>query len=461
MESTGKKQKVALSSVIASFFLTAIKLFVGIVTGSIGIISEAAHSGLDFGAASLTYFAVRVSDKPADKDHHYGHAKVENVTALIATGLLLITSAWIIYEAVHRLTSKTVEVQVTWYSILVIVFSIIIDFSRARALKKVAKETHSQALEADALHFSSDILSSVMVLVGLVFVAIGWKWADAAAGLAVALLVAYAAFGLGKKTIDVLLDTAPEGITDQITEIAKSVNGVVDIEKIRVKQAGPFVFVEMSVKVSRVLTLENVGVICSTIENKIKELIPEADIIINTKPIALDCETIAERVQVIGSKHNLNVHDVSADILGDKKHIAFDVEVAPDLTIKEAHDVVSTLEKEIKNEFDGDLDISVHIDPLPVEEKASRHLSPEEDAVKKNIIIQSSDTIEKIKEVHDIQIRKTEKEKLFISLHCSFEDNVILEEVHSITSRLERLIYEKIPNTSRVVIHAEPLFAKE
>lgn len=461
MESTGKKQKVALSSVIASFCLTAIKLFVGIVTGSIGIISEAAHSGLDFGAASLTYFAVRVSDKPADKDHHYGHAKVENVTALIATGLLLITSAWIIYEAVHRLTSKTVEVQVTWYSILVLVISIIIDFSRARALKKVAIETHSQALEADALHFSSDILSSAMVLVGLVFVAIGWKWADAVAGLAVAVLVAYAAFSLGKKTIDVLLDTAPEGITDKIVEISKNVEGVVDIEKIRVKQTGPFVFVEMSVNVSRVITIQKAGEICTAIENKIKESIPSADIIINTKPIALDCETIAERIQVIGSKHNLNVHDVSAAVLEDKKHIAFDVEVAPNLTIKEAHDVVSTLEKEIKNEFDGDLEISVHIDPLPSEEKESHLLTHEEDIVLKKTITHSAEAIEKIKEVHDIQIRKTENEKLFISLHCSFEDDVILEEVHSITSQLERLIHEKISNAYRVVIHAEPLFAKE
>src|SRR5208337_3496292 len=148
-----RKENVALSSVVASFLLAVMKLVVGIVTGSIGIISEAAHSGLDFGAVLLTYFAVKVSDKPADREHQYGHTKVESVAALIESGILLLTSGWIISEAVHRVVSKTSEVKVVWYSLLVLVVSIIVDFSRSRALKKVAIETKSQALEADALHF--------------------------------------------------------------------------------------------------------------------------------------------------------------------------------------------------------------------------------------------------------------------------------------------------------------------
>ncbi len=379
-----RKENVALSSVIASFLLAAMKLVVGIVTGSIGIISEAAHSGLDFGAVSLTYFAVRVSDKPADREHQYGHTKVESIAALIQSGVLLLTSGWIIYAASQRLLLPgTSEVRVAWYAVVVLVISMVVDFSRSRMLKKVARETRSQALEAEALHFSSDILSSAVVLVGLIFVAAGIVWADAVAGIVVALLIAYASLRLGKKTVDVLIDAAPEGLTDQIALITGAVDGVIKIEKIRVKPAGPFAFVEMSLDVSRTLSLENVQSICSSIEEKVRELLPVADITINTKPIALDCETIAERVHLIGVNHNLHVHNISSNIAEDKKIISFDVEVEHNLTIKEAHEVVSTLEQEIRREFDGNLDISVHIDPLRSEERRSQAVPPDEEAAVK------------------------------------------------------------------------------
>jgi len=457
-----RKENVALSSVIASFLLAAMKLAVGIATGSIGIISEAAHSGLDFGAVSLTYFAVKVGDKPADREHQYGHTKVESVVALIETGILLLTSVWIIYAAVHRLLMpQASEVRVAWYSLLVLVISMVVDFSRSRMLKKVAMETRSQALEADALHFSSDILSSAVVLVGLLFVAAGIVRADAVAGIAVALLIAYAALYLGKKTVDVLIDAAPEGLTDRIAVITRAVDGVIKIEKIRVKPAGPFAFVEMSLDVSRTLSLENVQSICSTIEQKVRELLPVADITINTKPIALDCETIAERVHLIGVNHNLHVHNISSNIAEDKKYISFDVEVEHNLTIKEAHEVVSTLEQDIRREFDGNLDISVHIDPLRSEERKSQAVSPDEETEVRKIIVGAAGTIDRIHEVHHIQIRKTEKEKLFITLHCSFDDGVLLEDVHSITSKLEGAIYKTVPNAGQVIIHAEPLFAKD
>ncbi len=456
-----RKEKVALSSVVASFLLAAMKLVVGIVTGSIGIISEAAHSGVDFGAVSLTYFAVRVSDKPADREHQYGHTKVESVAALIETVILLLTSGWIINAAVHRLLSRTSDVRVAWYSVVVLVISIGVDFSRSRMLKKAAMETRSQALEADALHFKSDILSSVVVLAGLIFVTAGIVWADAMAGIAVALLIAYKAARFGKKTVDVLIDAAPEGLTDQIASITRAVDGVIRIEKIRVKPAGPFAFVEMTLDVSRTLSLENVQSICSSIEEKVRELLPVADITINTKPIALDCETIAERIHVIGVNHNLHVHNISSNIAEDKKYISFDVEVEHNLTIKEAHEVVSSLEKEIRRELDGNLDISIHIDPLRSEERRSQTVPPDEDTVVRKAIIRAAETIDGIYEVHKIQIRKTEKDKLFITLHCSFDDSVLLEDVHSITSKFEGVIYQTVPNAGQVIIHAEPLFAKD
>ena len=461
MENSHKKQRVALTSVLASILLTVMKLVVGIMTGSIGIISEAAHSALDFGAASLTLFAVKMSDKPADSKHHYGHAKVESVSALIETGLLVVTSFWIIYTAVERLIAGKTEIDVAWYwyAVAVMVVSIVVDFSRSRALKKVAKETNSQALEADALHFSSDILSSAVVLIGLIFVSMGITWADAVAGIAVALLVGWAAFSLGKKTIDVLIDAAPEGLGERIEEITMTIGGVIAIDKIRVKPTGPQVFIEMAVCVNRTLSVEKVQSICAEIEKKIREEFPVGDITINTRPIALNSETIAERVHVIGLNHNLHAHNISTNLAEQKKQISFDVEIDQQLTIKQAHDTVNALEEKLHREFDEELDICIHLDPLRNDDRYTNSLQPEEKELVNNTIIKASQSIENIHDVHDILIRKSEEGKLFITLHCSFNDDALLEEVHYLTSQLEGAIYRSLPNASRVIIHAEPLMA--
>ncbi|MEI6639127.1 MAG: cation diffusion facilitator family transporter, partial [Chlorobium sp.] len=364
---------------------------------------------------------------------------------------------WIIYAATERLIAGTTEVEVTWYAIAIMVISIIVDFSRSRALKRVAKETNSQALEADALHFSSDILSSAVVLLGLLFVSQGIAWADAVAGIAVALLVGYAAFSLGKKTIDVLIDAAPEGIAERVEEIAATVEGVVSVDKIRVKPTGPQVFIEMAVCVNRTLSVEKVQAICSRIEQKVRHEFPVGDITINSRPIILNSETIAERVHVIGLNHNLHAHNISTSLNGEKKQITFDVEIDQRLTIKQAHDTVTALEDELRREFDEKLDICIHLDPLRFDEKSTTALPSGEEEQLRSMIVVASQSLEKIQDVHDIQIRKTEQEKLFVTLHCSFHDDALLEEVHSLTSQLEGALYRTLNNAGRVIIHAEPL----
>lgn len=279
-----KKQSVALSSVFASLALTVLKLIVGLATGSMGILSEAAHSLLDLGAALLTFFAVKVGDKEADEHHHYGHQKVESVSALVETGLLFLTSAWIIYEAIKRLSTGETEVEVTWYAFAVMIFSIIIDYSRSRALKKVAKETKSQALEADALHFSSDILSSLTVIAGLIFVALGVAKADAIAAIGVSFFVLHAGYVLGRRTVDTLVDTTPDGSSKKINYIARQVTGVISVRRIRARAVGNATFIDMTITVSKDLTVEKAHAICDEIENKIKASIPHADITIHSEP---------------------------------------------------------------------------------------------------------------------------------------------------------------------------------
>lgn len=279
-----KKKRVALLSVLAAILLTGFKLVVGLLTGSIGILSEALHSALDMVAAAITYFAVSVSDKPADKDHNFGHGKVENLSAFIETLLLLVTCVWIISEALHRLTSGETMIEVTFWSFAVVITSIVIDFSRARALKKVAKETNSQALEADALHFSTDIWSSSVVLVGLICASFGFFMADAIAALCVAAIVIYISFKLGKRSIEVLLDKVPEDTRLKIEEVMARVSEITTYHDLKVRASGADTFVELNIHVNPQITIEEAHRITENIEAEIRNVIPRCEVHVHAEP---------------------------------------------------------------------------------------------------------------------------------------------------------------------------------
>lgn len=279
-----EKKRVALFSVFAAIFLTGFKFTIGILTGSLGILSEALHSGLDLFAAVITYFSVRVSDKPADKQHNFGHGKVENFSALIETVLLLITCAWIIYEAVSRLTTGSTHIEVNAWSFIVVVCSIIIDFWRSRELRKVAKKYNSSALEADALHFSTDIWSSSVVLLGLICASFGYFFADAVAALGVAVVVLLISYRLGKKAIDVLLDTAPEETILLVKKTLEEFPEVQDFHSLKIRTAGADTFVKVNVHLDPELSLRDVHEICDKIENEICRRIDRSEVYIHAEP---------------------------------------------------------------------------------------------------------------------------------------------------------------------------------
>ena len=269
----GEKKRVALISVFAAIFLTVSKLFIGILTGSLGILSEALHSGLDLVAAVITYFSVRISDKPADDDHHYGHGKIENLSALMETILLLITCTWIIYEAISRLISGETHIEVTYWSYIVVITSIIIDFNRSRMLSKVAKKHNSQALEADALHFSTDIWSSTVVFFGLICVNFGWYFADAIAALGVAIIVLFVSYRLGKKSIDVLLDKAPPDTIAIIENTLANYPEVKYFHNLKVRTSGADTFIKFNIHLEPDLSLRQVHKLCDEIEKELGILI--------------------------------------------------------------------------------------------------------------------------------------------------------------------------------------------
>jgi cation diffusion facilitator family transporter len=279
-----EKKRVALISVGAAVFLTGFKLVIGVITGSLGILSEALHSGLDLVAAVITYFSVSVSDKPADRSHNYGHGKVENFSAFIETILLFVTCIWIVYEAIHRLVTGNTHIEVTWWSYVVVISSIIIDFSRSRALGRIAKKYNSQALEADALHFSTDIWSSCVVLLGLICAHFGFFFADSVAALVVAGIVLYISFRLGKKAMDVLLDRAPEGSIKKITGILDNIPEISHYHDIRIRTSGADTFVDVNIHVQPDLNIQQAHDISHKAEKEICGTIPRCVVLIHIEP---------------------------------------------------------------------------------------------------------------------------------------------------------------------------------
>jgi len=280
-----EKRRVAFLSVIAAIFITGFKLIIGLLTGSLGILSEALHSALDMVAAVITYFSVKVSDKPADKEHNYGHGKVENLSALIETILLLVTCVWIIYEATHRLATGQTKIEVSIWSYVVVISSIIIDFSRSRALYRVAKKYNSQALEADALHFSTDIWSSSVVLFGLIaYQFFGWYAADSIAALFVAVIVLYVSYQLGRKAIDVLLDKAPVNTKKIVHEILVKYPEIKKYHGLKARTAGADTFIKFNVHFDPDLSLREVHEVCDKIESEIQSHVERSEVYIHAEP---------------------------------------------------------------------------------------------------------------------------------------------------------------------------------
>ena len=279
-----EKKRVAFLSVMAAVVLTGFKFVVGIVTGSLGILSEALHSALDLLATVVTFFAVKISDKPADKEHNYGHGKVENLSALIETVLLLITCIWIIYEALSRLVNGNFHIEITVWSYVVVILSIVIDINRSKMLYRVAKKHNSQALEADALHFSTDIWSSAVVLLGLICAQFGIMWADSVAALGVAAIILMVSYRLARRAVDVLLDKAPVGVLKIVNEVISHYPEIITVHDLKARTAGADTFIKFNIHLNPELTIYQAHELCDKLEKEIISLIPRSEIYIHSEP---------------------------------------------------------------------------------------------------------------------------------------------------------------------------------
>ena len=452
-----EKEQVALTSIAASAALTIAKAIVGFSTGSLAILSEAGHSLIDLGATVMTYLAVRISGKPADDEHHYGHGKVESVSALGETALLFLLSGVVIWEAVKRLVEHEPHIVVaTNWAFVVMAASVVIDFFRARALTRVAKATQSQALEADALHFSSDLWSSLAVIGGLIGVSVGIWWADSAAALMVALLVCVAGWRLGRRTIETLTDTAPVGAVANITDIVEKVAGVVAVEQVRARGVGDKTFIDLTVAVSRTLPLDRVSAIKSAVENALSSQMPGAEPSITTAPVALDSETVLDRVMVIARNRALAVHHVTVHNLQDRLAIALDLEVDGKLSLAAAHEMADGLESAIASELGTGVEVETHIEPLEPVDALGREAPPERVHAVQTALVELAVQDRALRNIHDVRVRETDDGEI-VNFHCHVDPAMSVQTVHEKVDALERALKLHSSLIKRVIGHAEPM----
>ncbi|HEX4427447.1 MAG TPA: cation-efflux pump [Terriglobales bacterium] len=455
-----EKRAVAWNSVFAALAITALKIVVGYTTRSLGLRSEAAHSGLDLVAAIVTLLSIRVSDKPADADHQYGHGKVENFSAFIETGLLLLTCVWIVFEAFKRLFFHHVDIEPGIAAFLVMFFSMIVDWWRSRALGRIATKYDSQALEADALHFSTDVWSSGVVVLGLTLVLVGrWlgiSWlrdADPVAALFVAGVVVYVSSRLARKTVDALLDAAPTGVRTNIINAVRNVDGLLEVDRVRIRRAGNRYFADLSIGLARNVTFQRSEQVADAVTAAVQNVLPNADVVVHSVARASYGENIFDRVRAVATRHNFNVHDVSVQDLKGRLHVEQHLELDERLTLKEAHDHVTLLEAEIRDDVPEISSILTHIESEPATIETGDEIV--RDAKLEQQLKTAALHFPEILDIHDVEVKRV-RDRLYISCHCTFDDELPLSRVHDVQTELEIRIKQHAPELFRVLIHPEP-----
>ena len=455
-----EKRSAAGSSVLAALVITGLKIVVGITTGSLGILSEAAHSGLDLVAAVLTFFSVRVSDKPADAEHQYGHGKVENFSAFVETGLLLLTCIWIIYEAVTRIFFRRVEIEPSIAAFAVMLFSMVVDWWRSRVLGRIATKYDSQALEADALHFSTDIWSAGVVVLGLILVWLGRayriEWlrdSDPIAALIVAAVVVSVSWRLARRTIDALLDAAPAGVRSQIYDAVSRLDGILEVDRVRIRRAGNRYFADLAVGFARTVTFQRSQQLAAAVTESVHRILPDADVTVQPLARAQHTENVFDRIRAVATRRNLNVHDISVQDLDGRLYVEQHVELDERMSLKDAHDQVTELEADMREDVPEIAEILTHIEsePSTVEKPEEVVSNPELEHRLRAVAAQFPEILD----VHDF-IFKRVRDRLYVSCHLTLSDDLPLGRVHDIQTELEIRFKQDAPELFRVLIHPEP-----
>jgi cation diffusion facilitator family transporter len=451
--------------------LVSLKIFLTTATGSLGVLSEALHSSLDLVAAILTYLSVRVSDRPADASHTYGHGKFESFSAFVETGLLFLTAVYIVWEAVQRLFFREVEIRPSLLAIGILGVALGVDLMRSRALARAAREYASEALEADALHFSTDVWSTSVVILGIAVVwvggrtGLGWlRYADPLAALVVAAVIIWVGARLGRRTLDALLDAAPEGLQERVARAVRELDGVLSAERVRVRRVGASYFVDVTISVLRGASFEQVHAISDAVERRVGEIVP-SDVMVHMEPRARAGENLFDAIRAAARRQGLEVHELSAHPLDGRLFVEMHLEVDEQLSLKEAHRLATQLEEEIRRlplldggAGTGDVVVNIHIEPLGTHIASVELASGEMGELAGDVeefINSLRGEFSALKDCHEVRVRRVEH-KTLVSCHCIMDGNLPITAIHDVTVLLEDRVREKFPQIARVTIHPEP-----
>jgi cation diffusion facilitator family transporter len=462
IENSALKRRVARNSMLAAACMTALKLAAGIISGSLGVLSDAAHSALDLAGSGITFFSVRVSDKPADEDHTYGHGKVENLSSFFEAGLMAISCAWIIWEAIQRIRHNTYELRFTLWPILVLLGSIAVDSWRSRALRRAAERTGSPALAMDAFHFASDIWASVAVMAGLLatwagaFYHVDWlRYADPVAAILVTLMILRTTAKLTRETIGVLMDQIPAETRFQVIHEVGHVPGVLAVEQARVRRSGPDYFADLTLALPRRYTFEHTGELVRAATEAVQRVLPKADVVIHTVPRQARAESIFDRVRAVAARNNVSVHDLSVQLVQGKLHVEQHVELDETMLLLEAHNFVTALEAEILRETPEIDSILTHIESEPATIELPEEIVEEDRRIEKTLRATAAN-YDEIIDVHQIKVGRT-AEHVTLSCHCTLPDKLTMQRVHELITSLEDRFKLQCPEVHRVTIHPEPV----
>ena len=451
------KSRVAAISIVASAGMAAAKFVVGIAIGSLALISEALHSSVDVVATVVTWLVVRVSDRPADEEHHYGHGKIESISALGVIAMLYVLAGGILVESWSRLREGVPPPTISAIPFIVLLVDIAVNFWRARALHRTARDTKSQALAADALHFASDVLGSIAVIIGLVLTAFGYRWGDAAAAIAVAVMISILGLRLGRSTIETLLDRAPQGAAEKATAAIRSVPGVVGVERLRVRMVGPTHFIDAIAEVPRTYPIDRVEQIKRTAQDAVSKALGDADLTFTAVPVARDNESVRERIMVIARNSGLAIHHVTVHDLGGKLSVSIDLEVDGEMALTAAHDIAHELERSIREDFGEDVEVDTHIEPLEPELPFGTDAAPGRVAAVTAALSRfAADGA--IHDIHNVRVRNTDAGEI-VNFHCRAAPSMSVIKVHENVDEIERALRRAFPTIKRVISHAEPPYA--
>ena len=456
--STGKSEKirVAQASVFAAILLTSFKLAVGIWTGSLGILSEAAHSGLDLLAALMTWFSVSYSDRPADREHPYGHHKLDNLSALFETLLLLITCFWIVYEAVQRLFFKTVEIKVNAFSFAVLLLAIVVDYTRGTALSRVAKRTRSSALEADALHFTSDIASSGVVLLGLLLTKLGYPKADPICSIGVAVLVVWISFRLGRKAVGALVDKVPGDHVERARDMVLALPGVKGVSDVRIRHSGPAHFIDLKIATDPAASFISVHELTKRVEEKLKEMFEDADVTVHAEPEDRKPRGLSETVFRLAHEADIGVHSLRIHQTRKGMQVEMHLDMPGEANLGQAHQKASALEENLKKRFPRVIKVRSHLECTLAGESLARADVTRRKGDWVSRIREAAERVDGVYKVRDIQILEGSN-LWFIGLTCALSPDISLQQAHDIASRVETGIRPISPQIATINIHTEPV----